>query len=161
MQKTLYVRSGSRYRVAKGVEILEAAAFCKARAYEADRPKLASPEDAQSFLIGQLRHCLEEFFCIVFLDNHMRVIGFEKAFRGTVDAAVVHAREVVRDVLDRNAAYVILAHNHPLGLAQPSDADMLLTKRLRQALDLIDVRVLDHVIVGEFACFSFSENGLL
>lgn len=161
MQKTLYVRSGSRYRIAKGVEILEAAAYCAARAYEANRPQLASPAEAQSFLVGQLRHCLEEYFCMVFLDAQMRVIGFEKSFRGTVDAAIVHPREIVRDVLDRNAAAVILAHNHPSGYAQPSQADEALTKRLRAALDLIDVRVLDHIIVGESACFSFAESGLL
>ena len=161
MQKSLYVRSGSRYRVAKSVEILEAAAFCTARQYEAGRPQLGSPADARNFLIGQLRHCLEEFFSIVFLDNNARVIGFEKSYRGTIDAAVVHSREIVRDVLDRNATYVILAHNHPSGIARPSHADESLTKRLSSALDLIDVRILDHVIVGEYDCFSFSENGLL
>lgn len=161
MQKTLYVRSGTRYRVAKSVEILEAAAFCTARTYEASRPQLGSPADSQRFLIGQLAHCQEEFFCVLYLDATFRVIGFEKMFRGTIDSATVHPREVVREVIDRNAAAVILAHNHPSGIALPSTNDEKITQRLVKALDLIDVRILDHVIVGERGCYSFSEHGLL
>jgi len=111
--------------------------------------------------MGQLRHCQEEHFCMLFLDAHHRVIAFEKLFRGTVDGATVHAREVVREVLERGAASVILAHNHPSGVVEPSYADEMITQRLTKALELIDVRIIDHVIVGQSACYSFAENGLL
>lgn len=161
MSKSMYVRSGSRYRVAKGVEILEAAAFVEALKIEGSRERIPAPAAAMSFLAGQLRHCLEEFFCILYLDATSRVIAFEKAFRGTIDASVVHTREIVREVLDRNAHSVVLAHNHPSGIARPSDADRRVTQKMKAALQLIDVQVLDHIIVGETECFSFAEHGLL
>jgi DNA repair protein RadC len=82
-------------------------------------------------------------------------------FRGTVDGASVHPREVVKQALARNAAAVILVHNHPSGVAEPSHADELVTQRLRDALALVDVRVLDHIIVGDGGCLSFAERGLI
>lgn len=161
MYKSLFIRSGSRYRLAKGVEILEAAAHVQARTYEAARPQLLSPADAQAFLIGQLRHCVEEYFCVLYLDNQMRVISFEKAFRGTIDGSSVHPREIVREVLDRNAASVIIAHNHPSGYPYPSDPDRMITLRMQNVFAMIDVRLLDHVIVGDVDCYSFAESGEL
>jgi DNA repair protein RadC len=95
------------------------------------------------------------------LDVRHRLIAFEELFRGTVDGASVHRREVVKQALARNAAAVILAHNHPAGVAEPSEADELITHRLRDALALVDVRVLDHIIVGDGRCMSFAERGLL
>jgi len=94
------------------------------------------------------------------LDNRHRLIRSEILFRGTIDGASVHPREVVRVVLEANAAAVILFHNHPSGVASPSQADELLTRRLRETLQLIDVRILDHIIVAE-TDYSFAQTGLL
>jgi DNA repair protein RadC len=100
-------------------------------------------------------------FACLFLDNHHRVIDYEELFRGTIDGASVHPREVVRRALHHNAAAVIFAHNHPSGVSEPSQADARLTRQLREALGLVDVRVLDHIIVGEGEPRSLAEMGLL
>ena len=99
-------------------------------------------------------------FAILWLDNRHRVIAFEELFRGTIDGASIHSREVVKSALGHNAAACIMAHNHPSGVSDPSRADENITRRLRDALALIEVRVLDHIIVGE-DCVSFAERGLL
>lgn len=122
---------------------------------------LGGPEDTRRFLTARLRQYPHEVFACLFLDNRHRVIAFEELFRGTIDAASVYPREVVRRTLDHNAAAVILAHNHPSGVAEPSRADESLTRRLRDALALVDVRVLDHVVVGDGETVSFAERGLL
>lgn len=96
----------------------------------------------------------------MFLDNRHRVITFEEMFRGTIDGASVYPREVVKAALQHNAAAVIFAHNHPSGVAEPSQADQAITKRLIEALLLVDVRVLDHLVVGE-QVVSFAERGLI
>ena len=124
-------------------------------------PALAAPEATRSFLLAQLRDRPYEVFCCLFLDNRHRLIAFEELFRGTIDRAGVHPREVLRQTLAHNAAAVIFAHNHPSGILEPSQADELITRRLREALALVDVRVLDHFIVGDGHCFSFCEHGLL
>ncbi len=124
-------------------------------------PLLAAPEPTRSFLVAQLRDRPYEVFCCLYLDNRHRLIWFEELFRGTIDGASVHPREVVRQTLLRNASAVIFAHNHPSGVIEPSQADELITRRLKDALSLVDVRVLDHVIVGDSRCFSFAEHGLL
>ncbi len=95
------------------------------------------------------------------LDNRHRVISFDELFRGTIDGASVHPREVVKLALERNAAAIILAHNHPSGVAEPSQADEMITRRLVDALALVDIRVLDHIVVGDCVCVSFVERGLL
>ena len=100
-------------------------------------------------------------FACLFLDNRHRLIRFEELFRGTIDGASVHPREVVRQALAHNAAALILAHNHPSGVAEPSGADRQITRRLVDALALVDVRVLDHLVVGRGEAFSFAEQGLL
>lgn len=124
-------------------------------------PALTAPEATRAFLQAQLRDRPYEVFCCLHLDNRHRLIAFEELFRGTIDGASVHPREVVRQTLAHNAAAVILAHNHPSGVAEPSQADELITQRLRDALALVDVRVLDHLIVGDGRCVSFAEQGLL
>jgi DNA repair protein RadC len=122
---------------------------------------LANPKATREFLQMRLRDLTHEVFCCVYLDNRNRVTGFEELFRGTLDGASVHPREVVKHALARNAAAVILAHNHPSGVAEPSQADEIITQRLKEALGLVDIRVLDHIVVGDGACESFAERGLL
>ena len=124
-------------------------------------PPLTAPEATRTFLLAQLRDRPYEVFCCLYLDNRHRLIAFEELFRGTIDRAGVHPREVLRQTLLHNAAAVILAHNHPSGVLEPSQADELITRRLREALALVDVRVLDHFIIGDGHCYSFSEHGLL
>jgi DNA repair protein RadC len=122
---------------------------------------LKSVLDTRRYLSTKLRHHPHEVFACLFLDNRNRVISFEELFHGTVDGASVHPRQVVKRALHHNAAALILAHNHPSGVAEPSRADEQITLRLKEALALIDVRVLDHFIVGDGHILSFAERGLL
>ena len=124
-------------------------------------PALANPRATREFLRTRLRDLDHEVFCCLFLDNRHRVICFDEVFRGTIDGASVHPREVVKLALARNAAAVILAHNHPSGVAEPSIQDQALTRTLAEALALVDVKVLDHFIVAPGACLSFAERGLI
>ena len=124
-------------------------------------PALAAPEAARAYLLGQLRDRPYEVFCCLHLDVRQRLIAFEELFRGTIDGASVYAREVARQVVVHNSAGVIFAHNHPSGVAEPSQADELVTRQLRDALALLNVRVLDHIVVGDGRCVSFAERGLL
>ena len=124
-------------------------------------PALTSPRLARDFLLAELRDRDQEVFCCLYLDNRHRLTGFEALFTGTIDGATVHPREVVKRALACRAAAVILAHNHPSGVAEPSRADELITTRLRDALALVDIRVVDHLIIGEGACISLAERGLL
>ena len=124
-------------------------------------PALAAPEATRTFLVAPLRDRPYEVFCCLYLDNRHRLIAFEELFRGTIDRAGVHPREVLRQTLLHNAAALIFAHNHPSGVLEPSQADELITRRLKEALALVDVRVLDHFIIGDGHCYSFSEHGLL
>ena len=121
---------------------------------------LSSPHITRQFLSQKLRDYSHEVFAVLFLDQRHRVICFEELFRGTIDNASVYPREVVRQTLFHNAAAVIFAHNHPSGVAEPSQADKHITRRLQDALALIDVRVLDHFVVGD-QVVSFAERGLL
>ncbi len=122
---------------------------------------LGGPGDTRRYLSARLRGQRREVFACLFLDNRHRVIRFEELFFGTVDGATVHPREVVRQALACNAAAVILAHNHPSGVAEPSRADTALTQRLRDALALVDIRVLDHLVVGDGEAVSMAERGLM
>ncbi|MCC5795928.1 MAG: DNA repair protein RadC [Methylophaga sp.] len=115
----------------------------------------------RQYLQRQLRHHPHEVFACLFLDNRHRMISFEPMFRGTIDGASVYPREVVKLALKLNAAAVIFAHNHPSGVAEPSQADIQITQRLRRALDLVDIRVLDHIIVGDQHSHSLAEHGQL
>lgn len=122
---------------------------------------LNSSADTKLFLQARLRDRPHEVFCCLFLDNRHRVLAFEELFRGTLNGTAVYPREIVKRAMAHNAAAVVLVHNHPSGAAEPSRADELLTVRLREALGLVDVRVLDHVVVGDGEMVSFSERGLL
>lgn len=124
-------------------------------------PALLNPQATRDFLHMRLRDLQHEVFCCLYLDNRHRVIAFEELFRGTLDGASVHPREVVKRALAHNAAALILAHNHPSGVAEPSQADELITRRLKEALALVEIRVLDHLVVGDQRCESFAERGLL
>jgi DNA repair protein RadC len=122
---------------------------------------LSSPQLVREYLKTLLASQEREVFVMVALDNRHRVIASEILFTGTIDGARVYPREVVKCALRHNAAAVIFAHDHPSGVLEPSAADELITRRLKEALSLIDVRVLDHFIVGDGACYSFSEGGLI
>lgn len=122
---------------------------------------LNSPHMVRRFLSAHLRDLGHEVFAALFLDSQHRVLRFEKLFTGTLDAAAVYPREVARRALALNAGAVIFAHNHPSGVAEPSDADRRITTRLVDALGLFDIRVLDHFVVGDGEVTSFAERGLL
>lgn len=120
---------------------------------------LASPDHTRRFLAAQLRDRPQEVFGCLFLDTRHRVIRYIELFQGTIDGAAVHPREVVRQALDLNAAAVIAAHNHPSGVAEPSPADRALTRRISEALALVDIRLLDHIVIGDGQWVSFAERG--
>ena len=122
---------------------------------------LSSPEHVRQYLSLQLTGLGHEVFAALFLDNRHRVIEYRELFTGTIDSAAVYPREVVKRCLTSNAAAVIFAHNHPSGVAEPSDTDVRLTRKLIDALALIDVRVLDHLIVGQGVQTSLAERGLM
>ena len=121
---------------------------------------LTSPQAARAYLQAQLRDREHEVFACLMLDNRHRVIAFRELFQGGIDGASVYPRVVVKQALADNAAAVILAHNHPSGVAEPSQSDIAITRRLKEALALVDIRVLDHLVIGdEVVCFS--ERGLI
>lgn len=122
---------------------------------------LSSPEHVRHYLSLHLTGLSHEVFAGLFLDNRHRVIEYRELFRGTIDSAAVYPREVVKRCLSSNAAAVIFAHNHPSGVAEPSDTDVRLTRKLIDALSLIDVRVLDHLIIGQGVQTSLAERGLM
>lgn len=125
------------------------------------RDVLTSSELTREYLRARLRHYEHEVFACLYLDNQHRVVTLEELFTGTIDGAAVYPREVVKRCLHNNAAAVIFAHNHPSGIAEPSQADVSITQRLKTALNTIDVRVLDHIVVGCNDVVSFAERGLL
>ena len=122
---------------------------------------ISDPEITRRFLQLKLRCYTREVFACLFLDNQHRLIKYEELFFGTIDGATVHPREVVKKALEFNAAAVIFAHNHPSGISEPSQADKRITERLRAALTLVEIRVLDHLVVGDAEITSFAERGLL
>ncbi len=122
---------------------------------------LSSPEQTRRYLTTRLRHHPYEVFAVLFLDSRHRIITYEELFRGTIDGASVHPREVVKRALAHNAAALIFAHNHPSGVAEPSQADRTITHRLKEALALVEIRVLDHIIIGDQVAYSFAEQGLM
>ncbi len=157
---TLYVREECGYRQARPDDVLACAQSLISQRFRAGSPVMASPMRTREFLQLKLGAREHEVFCMLALDNRHRLIEFIELFRGTVDGASVHPREVVKEALRLNAVAVILVHNHPSGVAAPSQADELITHRLKEALALVDVRVLDHLVVGE-SIQSFAEAGLL
>lgn len=127
----------------------------------AERPGFEQPQAVKDYLRLQLAALDHETFGVMFLDAHHRLLVFETLFRGTLTHTAVHPREVAKRALALNAAAVVLAHNHPSGLAEPSRADELVTRSIRQALQLVEVQVLDHVVVGRDGTVSFAQRGLL
>lgn len=122
---------------------------------------LESTDDTRRFLQAQLRDRQHEVFCCLFLDNRHRVLAFEELFRGTLNGTAVYPREIVKRALHHNAAAVILVHNHPSGVAEPSRQDEMLTERLKESLEMLEIRLLDHLVVGDGEIVSFGERGLL
>ncbi len=134
------------------------------RYFEATLPTgqvIQSPADTEAFLTARLRDLPHELFCCLYLDNRHRIIHFEELFRGTIDGTSVYPREVVKQCLSVNAAAIILAHNHPSGVAEPSQADERITRRIKAALELVDIRLLDHLIIGDGTTTSLASRGLL
>ncbi len=147
-------------REASFEEILNAA--CQQMTLRVRRgTSLASPKATRDYLALKLGNLEHEVFAVLFLDKRHRLISYKEMFRGTIDGATVHPREVVKEALKQNAAAVILAHPHPSGVAEPSQADELITQRLKHALDLVDIRILDHVIVAGGDTLSMAERGLI
>jgi DNA repair protein RadC len=122
---------------------------------------IRSPADTEAFLMARLRDLPHELFCCLYLDNRHRVLAFEELFRGTIDGTSVYPREVVKQALKINAAAVILAHNHPSGVAEPSQADERITRRVKSALELVDIRLLDHIVIGDGQSTSLASRGML
>jgi DNA repair protein RadC len=125
------------------------------------RCPLAAPEDAARFLKAKLLDLPHEVFCCLFLDTRHRLIRYEELFRGTIDGATVYPREVVKRALAHNASAVILGHNHPSGVSEPSEADRSITLKLAKALALVEIRLLDHVVVSRGGHVSLAERGLV
>jgi len=126
-----------------------------------DTDPLTTPDKFREFLRYKLAALEHEVFAAIFLDNRHRLIKYVELAEGTIDSAVVYPREVVKSALNSNAAAVVFAHNHPSGVAEPSDTDIRLTRKLTDSLSLVDIRVLDHFVVGNPSITSMAERGLL
>ncbi len=154
-----YIKDSSAiYRAASADEVLNGARSVLRRRYRRGR-LIQKPKSAGPYLIGEIGHLDYECFAVLWLDANNRVIKFEPIFHGTIDGASVYPREVVRLALQHNAAGCILAHNHPSGETRPSTADEAITARLKTALALVDVKILDHLIVAADAYVSLAELG--
>ncbi len=152
--------SRGRYRQASADQILEAARqVIDQKMQRGD--EFTSPAAVKDYLRAKLAGFEHEVFAVLFLDTRHRLIDYAEMFRGTIDSAEVHPREVVKEALRLNAAAVIISHNHPSGNPEPSAADRAMTSQLRQALALVDVRTLDHIIVAGGTTTSFAERGLI
>lgn len=158
---SLMVRdSQGRYLLATADQILEAAR--QAIEHKMQRgASFSSPAAVKEYLCAKLGGFEHEVFAVLFLDTQHRLIEYAEMFHGTIDSASVYPREVVEETLRLNAAAVIISHNHPSGNPEPSAADKAMTAQLRQALALVDVRTLDHIIVAGSRTTSFAERGLL
>ena len=157
---TLYVRDQNAFREAEFHEVLTRAQALLSQRFRAGSPALTSASLTREFLRVRLACLDHEVFGAIFLHTRNRVITVETLFQGTLDRASVHPREVVKSALAHNSASLILFHNHVSLVSEPSQADELITRRLKEALSLVDIRVLDHLIIAE-PVFSFYEHGLL
>lgn len=151
-----YIIKSKSDLINKALKVMESQA-----AQKRGKEILSSPDAAKRYFVLRLGDYECEYFSVAFLNNQNRLIACENMFRGTVDSAAVYPREVVKAVVQYNAAAVVFAHNHPSGVVEPSTADHAITERLRDALKLIDVKVLDHIIVGGTDTLSFAEKGYL
>jgi DNA repair protein RadC len=167
--RKLLTATSSELAAEKGIgdarlAVLKAIPELARRYYEQALPagqSIRSPADTEAFLMARLRDLPHELFCCIYLDNRHRIIAFEELFRGTIDGTSVYPREVVKQALSANAAAVILAHNHPSGVAEPSQADERITRRLKAALELVDIRLLDHLVIGDGISTSLASRGML
>lgn len=163
MQNIISRHDDGRYCLSEPVSsqvIIELARDIVAESFH--RPdKFFGPECTRDFLTLQLAPEEREVFAVIFLDRQNQVLAFEKIFFGTVDTTTVHPREVLRRCMHHNAMAVVLAHNHPSGYPEPSKADIDITHRLQKVLSLVDVKILDHFVVGGTKLVSFSERGML
>ena len=158
---SLMVRDAQgRYLLATAEQILEAARQAIERKMQRGT-SFTSPAAVKEYLRAKLAGFEHEVFAVLFMDTQHRLIEYREMFHGTIDSAEVHPREVVKEALRLNAAALVISHNHPSGNPEPSAADRVLTKRLREALSMVDVRVLDHIIVGGTKTTSFAERGLI
>jgi DNA repair protein RadC len=148
------------YRPATGDEVLRQARCVMSRRVRRG-VSFCSPSVMRDYLLLQLGHLEHEVFCVAFLDAQHRLLEFREMFKGSLTQTSVYPREVVKAALACNAAAVVLSHNHPSGQAEPSRADEFLTQALKSALQLVDVRVLDHIVVGADSSVSFAERGLI
>jgi DNA repair protein RadC len=156
---TVHLADGSE-RPATADEIISAARQQMSRRVRRGT-QLGSPRATREFLMLKLGALESEVFAVIFLDKRHRLISYQEMFQGTIDGASVHPREVVKEALKQNAAAVILAHPHPSGVAEPSQADEIITQRLKEALGLVDIRVLDHIIIAGGDAISLAERGLI
>lgn len=159
---TLFVRDGESgdYRMATPKEIIDAG-YSAIEKLIAREGNICSVADAKRYFVSKLNCHQHEVFACLFMDNKHAIIAYEELFFGTIDSSAVHPRQVVKQALHHNAAAIICSHNHPSGKPDPSETDKAITVRLRDALAFIDVRLLDHIIVGGNATASLSELGII
>ena len=156
----LYIRKpNGRYRIADEDDVVSEATNIYNR-YFTKGTAITEPAKSADYFKLKLAHYEHEVFACLFLTNQHHVISCEEMFRGTIDGASVYPREVLKTALKHNAAAVIFAHNHPSGIAEASHADKTITQKLKSVLNLVDIRVLDHIIIGD-STYSFAEHGLL
>ncbi|QEY16020.1 DNA repair protein RadC [Cellvibrio sp. KY-GH-1] len=156
-----HIRHQPTFNYTTAEEVINAAKHIMESMMEQRDTLLTSPQLVRQYLMLRLGKAEREIFCVIFLDNQNRLIASEDLFMGTIDGAAVYPREVVKAALKYNAAAVLLAHNHPSGMLEASTADQRITQRLVSALELVDVRVLDHFIVSGTESLSFAERGLI
>lgn len=161
MNHTLYIKDDNgSYSEATTDEVVYGARQKLRRKFRKGKT-IRSPQDTEEFLIAELSNEPHEIFCVLHLTNRHRIIKFDRLFRGTIDGTSVYPREVVKRALELNSAAVILAHCHPSGVAEPSQADERITRRLKSALELVDIRILDHMIAAGDTVVSMASRGLL
>ena len=156
----LFVKAGDAFHQAPDAVVLRHARRLVAAHFRPGAPVLQNRQQLREFVILQIGARDHEVFALILLDGRLRLIDYVELFHGTVDGTHVYPRHVLECVLENRAQSVILVHNHPSGIAEPSSADIMTTERVRRALALIDVRVVDHLIVGE-SIFSFAAQGIL
>ncbi|HHY0497198.1 DNA repair protein RadC [Vibrio parahaemolyticus] len=159
MTASITYTNNALFTAEEQVALAHAADILKSKLIISEQPALTSPDMVKTFCQHSLAAKEHEVFGVIFLDNQHRVRSTTELFTGTVDAASVYPREVVKKALAENAAAVILFHNHPSGVAEPSQADRRITRRLADALALVDIKVLDHFVVSFESTVSFAERG--
>ncbi len=159
--RTLYIKDANGTYLEATTDDVIAGARRKLRQRFRKGKAIRSPADTEAFLIAELATEPHEVFAVLYLDNRHRVIKFDRAFAGTIDGTSVYPRVIVKRALELNAAAVILSHQHPSGVAEPNQADERITRRLKAALELVDIRVLDHLVIGGDSVVSLASRGLL